>query len=63
WIIESDGGAPIVRSEVLYAKAKVDSSFEAEGAFSTPVSIDASVSEYEIAQLKPSTNYIVIVKL
>ncbi|CAF4004568.1 unnamed protein product, partial [Rotaria magnacalcarata] len=40
-----------------------DSSFEAEGAFSTPVSIDASVSEYEIAQLKPSTNYIVIVKL
>ncbi|CAF1311063.1 unnamed protein product [Rotaria magnacalcarata] len=63
WIIESDGGAPIVRSEVLYAKAKADSSFEAEGAFSTPVSIDASVSEYEIAQLKPSTNYIVIVKL
>ncbi|CAF2310395.1 unnamed protein product [Rotaria sp. Silwood2] len=63
WIIESDGGAPIIRTEVLYAKAKSDNSLEPEGSFSTPISIDSSVSEYELTELKPSTNYIVIVKL
>jgi hypothetical protein len=36
---------------------------EPEGAFSTPVPVDASVSEYELTDLKPATNYVVIVKL
>ncbi|CAF1419129.1 unnamed protein product [Adineta ricciae] len=63
WTIESDGGAPIIRAEVLYAKAKNDNSFEPDGPFSTPVPIDASISEYEIPNLKPTTSYIVLVKL
>jgi hypothetical protein len=36
---------------------------ETEGSLSTPVAIDPSVSEYELTDLKPATNYIVIVKL
>ncbi|CAF0836880.1 unnamed protein product [Rotaria sordida] len=63
WIIESDGGAPIIRTEILYAKAKNENSFEPEGAFTTPIPIDPSISEYELTGLKPSTSYIVIVKL
>ncbi|UJR25993.1 hypothetical protein I4U23_007340 [Adineta vaga] len=63
WNIESDGGAPIIRAEVLYAKAKNENSFEPDGPFSTPVPIDASVSEYEIHDLKPASSYIVLVKL
>ncbi|CAF3679675.1 unnamed protein product [Adineta steineri] len=63
WSIESDGGAPIIRTEVLYAKAKAENSFETDGPISTPVPIDPSISEYEIHDLKPATNYIVIVKI
>jgi hypothetical protein len=79
WSIESDGGAPIIRSEILYAKvnyfivnhhskfilfqAKSDNSLEPEGAFSAAIAVDASVSEYELTDLKPATSYIVMVKL
>jgi predicted metal-dependent peptidase len=34
-----------------------------EGPLSTPISIDSSITEYEITRLKADTNYIVIVKL
>ncbi len=34
-----------------------------EGPLSTPISIDSSITEYEVTRLKPDTNYIVIVKL
>lgn len=63
WAIESDGGAPIIRSEIFYAKAKSDKNFDIDGSFSTPVSLDSSVSEYELTNLKPATSYIVVVKL
>jgi len=80
WAIESDGGAPIIRSEIFYAKviqtrkhlnlifiknfqAKSDKGFDIDGSFSTPALVDASVSEYELTNLKPATSYIVVVKL
>lgn len=65
WTIESDGGAPIIRSEILYAKAKLNNNnnYEPEGAFTNPIAIDSSISEYEIKGLQPSTNYIVLIKL
>ena len=44
-------------------QAKGATGLEPEGAFSTPVSVDASVSEYELPNLKAATDYIVIVKL
>ena len=79
WSIESDGGAPIIRSEILYAKvnssivnhhsafipfqAKSDNGLEPDGAFSAAIAVDTAVSEYELPDLKPATNYIVMVKL
>ncbi|CAF1189962.1 unnamed protein product [Rotaria sordida] len=63
WNIESDGGAPIVRAEILYAQAKYDDGLDIEGPLSTPISIDSSITEYELTGLKPDTHYIVIIKL
>ncbi|CAF2073220.1 unnamed protein product [Rotaria magnacalcarata] len=63
WNIESDGGAPILRTEILYALAKDDSGLDIDGAISTPISIDSSTTEYELTGLKPGTKYVVIIKL
>jgi hypothetical protein len=78
WNIESDGGAPITRAEILYApvtnsssfiqiynsfQAKDDNSLEIEEPINTPTSIDSSTTEYQLNGLKPDTNYIVIIRL
>lgn len=47
----------------LLLQAKGASGLEPEGPFHTPIPIDPSVSEYELKDLSPATNYIVIVKL
>ncbi|CAF4512287.1 unnamed protein product, partial [Rotaria sp. Silwood2] len=40
-----------------------DNGLDIEGPLSTPISIDSSITEYELTGLKPNTNYIVIIKL
>ncbi|CAF3571045.1 unnamed protein product [Adineta steineri] len=63
WSIESDGGAPITRTEISYAKAKDEDSLDIEGEFNTPISIDLSMTEYELTKLKADTYYIILIKL
>lgn len=63
WTIQSDGGASIVRIQISYGLAKDEQSFDVAGSFSTPINLDASTTEYELNELKPSMNYVVLVQI
>ncbi|CAF1179608.1 unnamed protein product [Didymodactylos carnosus] len=63
WSIESDGGAPISKAEIFYAKSKDDSSLEIVDKFSDPQTIDPLKTEYELTNLQPNTNYIIAIRL
>ncbi|UJR22927.1 hypothetical protein I4U23_025955 [Adineta vaga] len=63
WNVQSDGGAPIFRVEILYAQAKDEKSLDYEDPLSLPISMESPITEYELTRLKADTNYIVIVKL
>ncbi|CAF1614637.1 unnamed protein product, partial [Adineta ricciae] len=63
WNIQSNGGAPIFRVEILYAQAKDKQSLDYEEPLSLPISIEAPITEYQLTRLKADTSYIVIVKL
>jgi hypothetical protein len=54
---------PCFMPSILLLQAKDDSSFESEGAFSSPVPIDSSAFEHELRNLQPATSYVVLVKL
>lgn len=47
----------------LFLKAKEENGLDIDGPLSTPVSIDSSITEYELAGLKADTDYVIIIKL
>lgn len=47
----------------MICQAKGANGLEPDGPFHTPIPVDPSVSEYELKDLSPASNYVVIVKL
>ncbi|CAF0901870.1 unnamed protein product [Rotaria sordida] len=60
WFIEYDGGSTISRAEIFYA---IIDGTNKVGKLSKPIHIEPYTTEYEFKELKPKTNYLIIVRL
>ncbi|CAF1391848.1 unnamed protein product [Adineta steineri] len=60
WIIESDGGSPISRAEISYAKVRGVNAVEQS---SPAIQLDPLTTEFELKGLQPDTNYLITLRL
>ncbi|CAF4879276.1 unnamed protein product [Rotaria sp. Silwood1] len=60
WIIESDGGSPISRTEISYAKVRGVNVVEQ---WSPAIQVEPLISEFELKGLQSDTNYLIRVRL
>ncbi|CAF2645819.1 unnamed protein product [Rotaria sp. Silwood2] len=60
WIIESDGGSPISRTEISYAKVRGVNEVKQ---WSPAIQIEPLISEFELKELQSDTNYLIKVRL
>ncbi|CAF0882348.1 unnamed protein product [Rotaria sp. Silwood1] len=60
WFIVYDGGSKISQVEISYATIHGNNKV---GKWSKPIRIESQVTEYELKDLKPKTNYIIVVRL
>ncbi|CAF3998277.1 unnamed protein product, partial [Rotaria sp. Silwood2] len=60
WFIQYDGGSAISRAEIFYATIHGANKV---GKWSKPIRIESHATEYELKELKPKTNYLIVVRL
>ncbi|UJR10788.1 hypothetical protein I4U23_014975 [Adineta vaga] len=60
WLVESDGGSPISRIEISYAKIRGPNAVEQT---SPPIQLEPSATEFELQGLQSDTTYLIVVRL